>query len=90
MYLLISNQFIPTSFDDAQHIAILISVPAFIYSLGAVIGLGYEIIIWGIILLMVGIPIYVNIKLSNSKKSRQNGNIHSNHDRPYLIEIPQN
>ncbi|MFC1528055.1 amino acid permease [Candidatus Neomarinimicrobiota bacterium] len=46
-------------------IAILISVPAFLYSLWAVIGLGYEIIIWGIILLMVGIPFFVYIKLSN-------------------------
>ena len=50
------------------HIAILISVPAFLYSLWAVIGLGYEIIIWGIILLMAGIPIFVYIKLSNGKK----------------------
>ena len=50
------------------HITICISVPAFLYSLWAVSGLGYEIIIWGIILLMVGIPIFVYNKLSNSKK----------------------
>jgi len=49
-------------------IAILVSVPAFLYSIWAIIGLGYEIIIWGIILLMVGIPIFVYNKLSNSKK----------------------
>jgi len=52
------------------HIAILISVPAFLYSLWAVIGLGYEIIIWGIILLMIGIPVFVYIKISNRKKVR--------------------
>jgi len=50
------------------HIAILISVPAFLYSLWAVTGLGLEIIFWGIILLISGIPIFVFIKLSSEKK----------------------
>ena len=50
------------------HIAILISVPAFLYSLWAVTGLGIEIILWGIILLISGIPIFVFIKLSREKK----------------------
>ena len=45
--------------------AISISVPAFLYSMWAVIGLGYEIILWGIILLIAGIPIYIFIKLSS-------------------------
>ena len=49
-------------------IAILISVPAFLYSLWAVIGLGYEIIFWGIILLMAGIPFFVYTKLNIGKK----------------------
>jgi len=40
-------------------IAISISVLSFLYSLWAVIGLGYIIIFWGIILLMAGVPIYV-------------------------------
>jgi len=51
-------------------IAILVSVPAFLYSIWAIIGLGYEIIIWGIILLMIGIPVFVYIKISNRKKVR--------------------
>ena len=54
--------------EKQLNIAILISVPVFLYSLWAVIGLGYEIIIWGIILLMIGMPIFVYIKLSNGKK----------------------
>ena len=49
-------------------IASCISVPAFLYSLWAISGLKYDIIIWGAILLTAGIPIYVYIKLSERKK----------------------
>lgn len=48
--------------------AIAISVPAFLYSLWAITGLEYEIIIWGAILLTSGIPIYAYLKLSERKK----------------------
>jgi len=40
-----------------------ISLPALLYSLWAITGLKYEIIIWGAILLAAGIPIYAYIKL---------------------------
>jgi len=43
--------------------AILISVPAFVYSLWAITGLEYDVLIWGVILLLAGIPIYVYMKL---------------------------
>ena len=43
--------------------AALISIPAFVYSLWAVTGLGFEIIVWGIILLAAGTPIYFSIRL---------------------------
>ena len=49
-------------------IALCISVPAFLYSLWAITGLEYEILIWGAILLTAGIPIYAYIKLSGQKK----------------------
>ncbi len=46
-------------------IALCISIPAFLYSLWAVVGLGYEIIIWGIVLLVAGIPIYIFMKVKS-------------------------
>ncbi|HUS86463.1 MAG TPA: amino acid permease [Bacteroidales bacterium] len=39
--------------------ALLIGVPAFLYSLWAVTGLGIEIIAWGLVLLATGIPFYL-------------------------------
>lgn len=51
-------------------VTIGISIPAFLYSLWAVIGLGYEIILWGIILLTAGIPIYVFIKLTIKRSEK--------------------
>jgi len=47
--------------------AILVSIPAFLYSLWAISGLGYEVIFWGIILLIIGIPIFVFVRLSSEK-----------------------
>lgn len=47
--------------------ASLISIPAFLYSLWAVTGLGHETILWGAILLAAGIPIYVHLKLGKRK-----------------------
>lgn len=47
--------------------ASLISIPAFLYSLWAVTGLGNETILWGAILLAAGIPIYIHLKLSKRK-----------------------
>lgn len=44
-------------------ISIAISIPAFLYSSWAVIGLGYEIILWGLLLLVLGIPIFIFTKL---------------------------
>jgi basic amino acid/polyamine antiporter, APA family len=50
------------------HIAIFISIPAFLYSLWSINGLGLEVIFWGFILLISGIPIFVFISLNNKKK----------------------
>jgi APA family basic amino acid/polyamine antiporter len=49
--------------------ASLISIPAFLYSLWAVTGLGHETILWGTILLTAGIPIYAYLKLGRGKSS---------------------
>jgi len=47
--------------------AFCVSVPAFFYSLWAITGLEYEIILWGLLLLLAGIPIFVYIKKSGIK-----------------------
>lgn len=47
--------------------AVLISIPAFLYSLWAVTGLGQETILWGSTLLAAGIPIYAYLKLHQRK-----------------------
>ena len=49
-------------------VASCISIPAFLYSLWAITGLEFEVIIWGAVLLAAGIPIYAYIKLSSRKK----------------------
>jgi APA family basic amino acid/polyamine antiporter len=43
--------------------AVCISAPAFLYSLWAITGLEYEIILWGAVLLTAGIPVYAYIKI---------------------------
>lgn len=42
--------------------ASLVSIPAFFYTVWAVTGLEYEVIIWGMILLAAGVPIYFYVK----------------------------
>jgi len=42
--------------------AISISTPAFLYSLWAITGLKYEVVIWGTVMLAAGIPIYLYLK----------------------------
>jgi len=50
-------------------VASCISIPAFLYSLWAITGLEYEIIIWGIVLLTAGIPVYAYWKFRLRKSS---------------------
>ena len=45
--------------------ASLISIPAFLYSLWAVTGLGLEIIMWGTGLLAAGIPVFLVVRGKN-------------------------
>lgn len=47
--------------------SICISVPAFFYSLWAITGLEYKVIIWGAILLSAGIPVYSYLKFGAKK-----------------------
>ena len=49
-------------------VACCISIPAFLYSLWAITGLEFEVIIWGTVLLTAGIPFYAYSKLSGRKK----------------------
>jgi APA family basic amino acid/polyamine antiporter len=56
------------AFDRKRILAAsLISIPAFLYSLWAVTGLGHETILWGSILLAAGIPIYACLELKKRK-----------------------
>jgi APA family basic amino acid/polyamine antiporter len=48
--------------------AFAISVPAFLYSIWAITGLEYEVILWGAVLLAAGIPIYIYLKLDKKKQ----------------------
>ncbi|MFH1295849.1 MAG: amino acid permease [Bacteroidota bacterium] len=48
--------------------ALCISTPAFLYSLWAITGLEYEILLWGVILLAAGMPIYAYVKISGRKR----------------------
>ncbi|MCP4310664.1 MAG: amino acid permease [Bacteroidetes bacterium] len=51
------------SFSKSRLIAAsAISVPAFLYSLWAITGLEYEVLLWGAILLTAGLPIYAYLK----------------------------
>jgi APA family basic amino acid/polyamine antiporter len=42
--------------------ATVLALGAFVYSLWAVIGAGAEIVYWGFVLLMAGVPVYVWIR----------------------------
>ena len=53
---------------SAKNLPLLIGIPAFLYSIWAVVGLGLEIILWGSALLAAGIPIYLYLQLGNRKK----------------------
>ncbi|HCC70739.1 MAG TPA: amino acid permease [Bacteroidales bacterium] len=64
-YLLSSLSEIAICLKDKKHInkhilasAVSVSIPAFLYSLWAITGLETKVIIWGIILLGTGIPVY--------------------------------
>jgi len=48
--------------------ASLVSIPAFLYSVWAITGLEYEVLLWGAILLTAGIPFYVYIKFRERKR----------------------
>ena len=48
--------------------SLLIGIPAFLYSLWAVVGLGIEIILWGSALLASGIPVYLYMLKKYKKK----------------------
>ncbi|MEM8892164.1 MAG: amino acid permease [Bacteroidota bacterium] len=71
---------IPYLFSSATHILIsyekskpwswLLGLLAFIFSLWAVIGSGEEVVFWGFVLLMAGIPIYIFIKLKQREESK--------------------
>ncbi len=48
--------------------ALLIGLPAFVYSIWAVVGLGLEIIAWGTVLISAGVPIYLLMIYKKRKK----------------------
>lgn len=49
---------------------LLVALMAFIYSMWAVVGSGPEVVYWGFILLMLGLPFYALIVLQRNRKSK--------------------
>jgi APA family basic amino acid/polyamine antiporter len=49
------------------HGAYLVSIPAFVYSLWAITGLGYKLIFWGVILLLAGVPVFLILRFRYKK-----------------------
>jgi APA family basic amino acid/polyamine antiporter len=47
--------------------SILLASMAFVFSLWMVIGAGQEVVYWGFVLLMAGVPFYVWIQWKNKK-----------------------
>jgi APA family basic amino acid/polyamine antiporter len=50
---------------------LVISILAFVYSLWAIAGAGQEIVYWGFIFLMAGVPVYVWIRWQSGRLSDQ-------------------
>ncbi len=48
--------------------AVLISIPAFLYSAWAVTGLGRETLLWGSVLLAAGLPVFAYLKYKSKRK----------------------
>jgi len=48
--------------------ALLVSIPAFLFSLWAITGLEKEVLLWGAVLLASGVPLYVLIRLRGRKQ----------------------
>lgn len=51
--------------DNSMMVAVILSILAFVYSLWMVYGAGAEVVYWGFLLLLAGIPFYVWIKWRN-------------------------
>lgn len=64
-YLFASATHILTFYEKGKIMSWGLGTLAFIFSIWAVIGSGAEVVFWGFILLMSGIPIYVWIKIKN-------------------------
>ena len=71
---------VPYLFSSATHILIsyqkgkkwfwLTGTLAFVFSIWAVIGSGSEVVLWGFIMLMLGLPVYIFMKIKNSKSNK--------------------
>jgi APA family basic amino acid/polyamine antiporter len=46
--------------------ALMVSVLAFLYSVWAIAGAGHEIVYWGFLLLLAGIPVYIFMRWNGS------------------------
>lgn len=56
--------------DNSMILAVILSILAFVYSMWMVYGAGAEVVYWGFLLLLAGIPFYVWIKWSNLKSDQ--------------------
>lgn len=54
------------TFDRKQFmLSLCISIPAFFYSIWAITGLEFEVLVWGAVLLLAGLPVFYFIKFKN-------------------------
>lgn len=68
---------VPYLFSSATHILIahqkgekwfwVTGMLAFAFSMWAVVGSGSEVVLWGFVMLMLGLPIYIFMKINNNK-----------------------
>ncbi|HKK76961.1 MAG TPA: amino acid permease [Saprospiraceae bacterium] len=56
--------------DNTMIVAVILSILAFVYSMWMVYGAGAEVVYWGFLLLLAGIPFYVWIKWRNARSNQ--------------------
>ena len=64
-YLFSSATHMLLSFEKGKKWTWVLGISAFIFCMWAVIGSGHEVVFWGFIALMLGLPMYVFLKKYN-------------------------
>ncbi len=56
---------------SSRRVGLIIPVLAFAYSLWAISGAGADVIFWGLVLILAGVPIYFRVRLSRARNQDQ-------------------